>query len=146
MPDVRRLMGDATSTNAPFGALDFTRDITGHAGYELSRDAVIEVRYVGARGTNHSMQTEFKQRGPWGLNLTVAYTLSRLRDNQQGGLNASRARRQIDWIWDSTLWRVAARCLAHAHGDASVRERPCAERVRGGRLTGACRRRRSARS
>jgi outer membrane receptor protein involved in Fe transport len=29
--DVRRLMGDATSTNAPFGALDFTRDITGHA-------------------------------------------------------------------------------------------------------------------
>jgi hypothetical protein len=42
----------------------------------------------------HSMQTEFKQRGPWGLNLTVAYTLSRLRDNQQGGLNASRARRQ----------------------------------------------------
>ena len=109
------------------------------AGYELSRDAVIEVRYVGARGTHldssltnfnspdpdpgagavslqsrrpypafgrirmwvtdgqsdyHSMQTEFKQRGPWGLNLTVAYTLSRLRDNQQGGLNASRARRQ----------------------------------------------------
>ena len=100
---------------------------------------MIEVRYVGARGTNldssltnfnspdpdpgagavslqsrrpypafgrirmwvtdgqsdyHSMQTEFKQRGPWGLNLTVAYTLSRLRDNQQGGLNASRARRQ----------------------------------------------------
>ena len=111
----------------------------GAAGYELSRDAVIEVRYVGARGTHldssltnfnspdpdpgagavslqsrrpypafgrirmwvtdgqsdyHSMQTEFKQRGPWGLNLTVAYTLSRLRDNQQGGLNASRARRQ----------------------------------------------------
>jgi outer membrane receptor protein involved in Fe transport len=109
------------------------------AGYELSPAAVIEVRYVGARGTNldssltnfnspdpdpgagavslqsrrpypafgrirmwvtdgqsdyHSMQTEFKQRGPWGLNLTVAYTLSRLRDNQQGGLNASRARRQ----------------------------------------------------
>ena len=29
--DIRRLMGDATSTNAPFGALDFTRDITGHA-------------------------------------------------------------------------------------------------------------------
>ena len=29
--DVRRLMGDATSTNAPFGAIDFTRDITGHA-------------------------------------------------------------------------------------------------------------------
>ena len=29
--DVRRLLGDATSTNAPFGALDFTRDITGHA-------------------------------------------------------------------------------------------------------------------
>ena len=29
--DVRRMMGDATSTNAPFGALDFTRDITGHA-------------------------------------------------------------------------------------------------------------------
>ena len=29
--DVRRLMGDATSTNAPYGALDFTRDITGHA-------------------------------------------------------------------------------------------------------------------
>ncbi len=27
--DVRRLFGDATSTNAPFGALDFTRDITG---------------------------------------------------------------------------------------------------------------------
>ncbi len=109
------------------------------AGYELSPDAAIEVRYVGARGTNldssltnfnspdpdpgagavslqtrrpypafgrirmwvtdgrsdyHSMQTEFRQRGPWGLNLSVAYTLSRLRDNQQGGLNASRARRQ----------------------------------------------------
>jgi outer membrane receptor protein involved in Fe transport len=29
--DLRRLLGDATSTNAPFGALDFTRDITGHA-------------------------------------------------------------------------------------------------------------------
>ena len=29
--DIRRLMGDATSTNAPFGALDFTRDISGHA-------------------------------------------------------------------------------------------------------------------
>ena len=29
--DVRHLLGDATSTNAPFGALDFTRDITGHA-------------------------------------------------------------------------------------------------------------------
>ena len=29
--DVRRMMGDATSTNAPFGALDFTRDISGHA-------------------------------------------------------------------------------------------------------------------
>ncbi len=29
--DVRRLHGDATSTNAPFGALDFTRDISGHA-------------------------------------------------------------------------------------------------------------------
>ena len=29
--DIRRLFGDATSTNAPFGALDFTRDITGHA-------------------------------------------------------------------------------------------------------------------
>ena len=28
--DIRRLFGDATSTNAPFGALDFTRDITGH--------------------------------------------------------------------------------------------------------------------
>ena len=25
--DIRRLHGDATSTNAPFGALDFTRDI-----------------------------------------------------------------------------------------------------------------------
>jgi len=109
------------------------------AGYELSPAAVIEVRYVGAKGTNldssltnfnspdpdptatsvtiqsrrpypafgrirmwvtdgesdyHSMQTEFKHRGPWGLNLNVAYTLSRLNDNQQGGLNASRARRQ----------------------------------------------------
>jgi outer membrane receptor protein involved in Fe transport len=109
------------------------------AGYELSTDAVVEVRYVGAKGTNldssltnfnspdpdpnagavnlqsrrpypafgrirmwvtdgksdyHSMQTEFRQRGPWGLHVTVAYTLSRLRDNQQGGLNASRARRQ----------------------------------------------------
>lgn len=30
--DVRRLMGDATSTNAPFGSLSFTRDIAGHAG------------------------------------------------------------------------------------------------------------------
>ena len=42
----------------------------------------------------HSLQSEFKQRGPWGLNLTVAYTLSELNDNQQGGLNASRGRRQ----------------------------------------------------
>ena len=42
----------------------------------------------------HSLQSEFKQRGPWGLHLTVAYTLSKLNDNQQGGLNASRARRQ----------------------------------------------------
>jgi outer membrane receptor protein involved in Fe transport len=109
------------------------------AGYELSPATAVEMRYVGARGTNldssltnfnspdpdpnagtvnlqsrrpypafgrirmwvtdgksdyHSMQTEFKHRGPWGLNLNVAYTLSRLKDNQQGGLNASRARRQ----------------------------------------------------
>ena len=108
-------------------------------GYELSRAAVMEVRYVGAKGTNldtsltnfnspdpdptagpanlqarrpypafgrirmwmtdgtsdyQSLQSEFKQRGPWGLNLTVAYTLSKLNDNQQGGLNASRGRRQ----------------------------------------------------
>jgi hypothetical protein len=42
----------------------------------------------------HSLQTELKHRGPWGLNLNVAYTLSELKDNQQGGLNASRARRQ----------------------------------------------------
>lgn len=107
-------------------------------GYELSRAAVVEVRYVGSKGTNldtsltsfnspdpdpnptlnlqqrrpypafgrirmwettgksdyDSLQSEFKHRGPWGLNVTVAYTLSRLYDNQQGGLNASRARRQ----------------------------------------------------
>lgn len=42
----------------------------------------------------HSLQSEFKHRGPWGLNLSVAYTLSQLKDNQQGGLNASRGRRQ----------------------------------------------------
>ena len=108
-------------------------------GYEFSRSSVVEVRYVGSKGSNldtsltnfnspdpdpnagavplqsrrpypafgrirmwmtdgesdyHSMQTEYKQRGPWGLNLTVAYTLSELNDNQQGGLNASRGRRQ----------------------------------------------------
>ena len=108
-------------------------------GYELSSAAVLEVRYVGAKGSNldtsltnfnspdpdpnagaiplqsrrpypafgrirmwatdgesdyQSLQSEFKHRGPWGLNLTVAYTLSELNDNQQGGLNASRARRQ----------------------------------------------------
>jgi len=109
-------------------------------GYELSRAAVFEVRYVGAKGSDldtsltnfnspdpdptagagslqarrpypeygrirmwmtdgesdyQSLQSEFKQRsGPWGLNLTVAYTLSELNDNQQGGLNASRGRRQ----------------------------------------------------
>jgi hypothetical protein len=108
-------------------------------GYELSSSAVLEVRYVGAKGSNldtsltnfnspdpdpnagaiplqsrrpypafgrirmwatdgesdyQSLQSEFKHRGPWGLNLTVAYTLSELNDNQQGGLNASRARRQ----------------------------------------------------
>src|SRR4029453_3365378 len=42
----------------------------------------------------HSLQTEYKHRGPWGLYLSAAYTLSELNDNQQGGLNASRARRQ----------------------------------------------------
>ena len=108
-------------------------------GYEFSRSAVVEVRYVGAKGSNldtsltnfnspdpdpnagsiplqsrrpypaygrirmwvtdgesdyHSLQSEFKHRGPWGLHLTVAYTLSKLNDNQQGGLNASRSRRQ----------------------------------------------------
>jgi hypothetical protein len=108
-------------------------------GYELSRSAVVEVRYVGAKGTNldtsltnfnspdpdptagaaslqarrpypaygrirmwatdgesdyQSLQSEFRQRGPWGLTLTVAYTLSELNDNQQGGLNAARSRRQ----------------------------------------------------
>jgi outer membrane receptor protein involved in Fe transport len=107
--------------------------------YQFSRSSVIEVRYVGARGSNldssltnfnspdpdpaasalalqsrrpypafgrirmwvtdgesryHSLQSEFKQRGPWGLEVTAAYTLSQLRDNQQGGLNAARARRQ----------------------------------------------------
>ena len=39
------------------------------------------------------------------------------------------ARAGVDRIWDSTLRRAAARCRAHARGDASVRERPCAERV-----------------
>jgi outer membrane receptor protein involved in Fe transport len=108
-------------------------------GYEISRSSVVEVRYVGANGTNldtsltnfnspdpdplagaanlqarrpypafgrirmwmtdgesdyQSLQSEYKQRGPWGLNLTAAYTLSELNDNQQGGLNASRGRRQ----------------------------------------------------
>ncbi len=108
-------------------------------GYELTQAAAVEVRYVGADGTNldtsltnfnspdpdpfasalnlqarrpypafgririwttdgeseyHSLQTEYKHRGPWGLHLTVAYTLSKLMDNQQGGLNASRGRRQ----------------------------------------------------
>jgi outer membrane receptor protein involved in Fe transport len=108
-------------------------------GYELSRTAAVELRYVGAKGSNldtsltnfnspdpdpaagpgslqarrpypgfgrirmwmtdgesdyKSLQSEFKQRGPWGLHLTVAYTLSELNDNQQGGLNASRGRRQ----------------------------------------------------
>ena len=42
----------------------------------------------------HSLQSEYKLRGPWGLHLNVAYTLSELNDNQQGGLNASRGRRQ----------------------------------------------------
>lgn len=42
----------------------------------------------------NSFQTEFKQRSFHGLDVTLAYTLSHLRDNQQGGLNASRARRQ----------------------------------------------------
>jgi hypothetical protein len=108
-------------------------------GYELSRAAVVEVRYVGSKGSNldtsltnfnspdpdpnagavplqsrrpypafgrirmwmtdgesdyHSLQSELKHRGPWGLHLNVAYTLSELKDNQQGGLNASRGRRQ----------------------------------------------------
>jgi hypothetical protein len=107
-------------------------------GYEMTPRSVIEVRYVGARGSRldssitnwnspdpdpngsatiqnrrpypafgrirmwvtdgesryHSLQTEFKQRSFYGLNLTAAFTLSHLRDNQQGGLNASRARRQ----------------------------------------------------
>ncbi len=108
-------------------------------GYEFSRAAVVEVRYVGAKGSTldtsltnfnspdpdpnagsiplqsrrpypaygrirmwvtdgesdyHSLQSEFKHRGPWGLNMTAAYTLSKLNDNQQGGLNASRGRRQ----------------------------------------------------
>jgi outer membrane receptor protein involved in Fe transport len=121
-------------------------------GYELSPAAVFEVRYVGAKGSNldssltnfnspdpdptatsvnlqsrrpypafgrirmwvtdgesnyHSMQSEFKHRGPWGLNLSVAYTLSRLRDNQQGGLNASRARRQNPRD-DSSEWGPSA--------------------------------------
>jgi outer membrane receptor protein involved in Fe transport len=108
-------------------------------GYELTPTAAVEVRYVGADGTNldtsltnfnspdpdpaasalnlqarrpypafgrirmwmtdgestyHSLQTEYKHRGPFGLHLTIGYTLSKLRDNQQGGLNASRGRRQ----------------------------------------------------
>ena len=108
-------------------------------GYELTHAAAVEVRYVGADGTHldtsltnfnspdpdptasalnlqarrpypafgrirmwvtdgesryHSLQTEYKHRGPWGLHLTVAYTLSDLKDNQQGGLNASRGRRK----------------------------------------------------
>jgi hypothetical protein len=108
-------------------------------GYEMSRSAVVEVRYVGSKGTNmdaslgnfnspdpdptasaldlqrrrpyqgfgrirmwitdgrsdyHSLQSEFKHRGPWGLNLTVAYTLSELKDNQGAGLNSGSARRQ----------------------------------------------------
>lgn len=126
-------------------------------GYELSRTAVVEVRYVGAWGSNldssltnfnspdpdptasalnlqarrpypafgrirmwvtdgesryHSMQTEFKQRGPWGLDLTAAYTLSTLRDNQQGGLNASRARRQNPRDI-STEWGPSADDIRH---------------------------------
>jgi hypothetical protein len=41
------------------------------------------------------------------LNVSVAFTLSRLRDNQQGGLNASRARRQNPRD-DSTEWGPSA--------------------------------------
>jgi hypothetical protein len=108
-------------------------------GYELSRSASVEVRYVGAKGSNldtsltnfnspdpdpaagsanlqarrpypafgrirmwatdgesdyQSLQAEYKQRAMWGLTMTTAYTLSELNDNQQGGLNASRSRRQ----------------------------------------------------
>jgi hypothetical protein len=126
-------------------------------GYEMTRAAAIEVRYVGAKGSNldssltnfnspdpdptatavnlqsrrpypafgrirmwvtdgesnyHSLQSELKHRGPWGLNLTVAYTLSRLRDNQQGGLNASRARRQNPRD-DSTEWGPSADDVRH---------------------------------
>lgn len=108
-------------------------------GYEVSRSASVEVRYVGAKGSNldtsltnfnspdpdpaagsanlqarrpypafgrirmwatdgesdyQSLQAEYRQRALWGLTMSAAYTLSELNDNQQGGLNASRSRRQ----------------------------------------------------
>ena len=68
----------------------------------------------------HSMQSEFKQRAPWGLNLTVAYTLSRLRDNQQGGLNASRARRQNPRDDLQRVGAVGRRCAEQAGGGVCV--------------------------
>lgn len=42
----------------------------------------------------HSLQTEYKHRALWGLNFSVAYTLSQLKDNQHQGLNFGGERRQ----------------------------------------------------
>jgi outer membrane receptor protein involved in Fe transport len=41
-----------------------------------------------------ALQTQFRHDGPWGLSLTSAYTWAHLIDDQAGGLNGSRSRRQ----------------------------------------------------
>jgi outer membrane receptor protein involved in Fe transport len=42
----------------------------------------------------NALQSEFRHNGPWGLNLTAAHTWSHLIDDQAGGLNGARSRRQ----------------------------------------------------
>ena len=58
--DVRRLLGDATSTNAPFGALDFTRDITGHAAGSLHDGLSEDVAH--ARGHSYRRNPSMAHR------------------------------------------------------------------------------------
>ena len=96
-------------------------------------------------GAPHEIVLELAARGLQHIYVDAGVTIQRFL---QAGLIQRLISTRVPVLIGSgiPLFGAAARCFAHARGDASVRERACAERVRGGRLTGACSRPRPARS
>jgi hypothetical protein len=90
-----------TNWNSPDPDPTLTRSLQARRPYP----AFAQIRMWATDGESdyHSLQTEYKQRGPWGLNLSVAYTLSQLKDNQQRGLNAGGAAARTRAAWRASM-------------------------------------------